>query len=295
MGYYGNLGATTGNLYIGTHAGAHMEEAIQKAEKSIRLISPYIGETYLDMLAEKQRQGVSVQGLFQEVKARSRGGSNGKNGYRYMRDDLGLRDVITSVLKLQKIPLAANMAMRKKRRRAARVIVGALILLLAGFGALFILWLAAQGNRLQSLQGFPILQNIIDQFPPPIEIVVCGIGVVITLFAIAHDLERRARSTPTVEYHFEPVVNLRMLRRYADNFVHLKLLIVDDKIAFLGSLNLTYSGLNQNLESCIEISDPSAVQNLLRVCREIQEGAECYEVQEIGKYYYGEYGYEEII
>ncbi|WP_394960936.1 phospholipase D-like domain-containing protein [Candidatus Allofournierella merdavium] len=295
MGYYGNLGTVTGNVYIGTHAGAHMEEAVQKAENSIHLISPYIGETYLDLLAEKQRQGVSVQGLFQEVKARPRGASTVKKGYGYVRDDLGLRDVITSFLRLQKVPLAANIAMRKKQRRTARVMMGMLIFLVVGFWALFILWLAAQEKQLQSLQEFPSLKNITDSFPLPMEVVLSGIGVIVVLFAVAHDLEKRARSIPTVEYHFEPVVNLRMIRRYADNFVHLKLLIVDDKIAFLGSLNLTYSGLNQNLESCVEISDPGAVQNLLRICREIQARTECYEIHEIGKYYFGEYGYDETI
>lgn len=295
MGYYGNLGAVTGNIYIGTHAGAHMEEAIQKAEKSIHLICPYLGETYLNTLAEKQRQGVSVQGLFQEVKARSRGASADTKAYTHVRDDLGLKDVITSVLKLQKMPLAANMAMRKKQRRTARVMMGMLIFLVVCFGALLILWLAALDKKLQNMQELASLNNITDNFPLPMQVVLCGIGVVIVLFAIAHDLEKRARSIPTVEYHFEPVVNLRMLRRYAENFIHLKLVIVDEKIAFLGSLNLTYTGLNQNLESCVEISDPDAVQNLLRVCREIQARAECYEVHEIGKYYYGEYGYDEIV
>jgi len=72
----------------------------------------------------------------------------------------------------------------------------------------------------------------------------------------------------------------------------LKLLIVDEKVAFLGSLNLTYRGLNQNVESCVEVSDQDTVQKLLQICQEIQERTECYQVHEIGKYYYGEYGYD---
>lgn len=295
MGYYGNLGAATGNIYIGTHAGAHMEKAIQNAEKSIHLISPYVGETYLNLLAEKQRQGISVQGLFQEVKYRHRVANVAAKGYRYIRDNLGLRDVITSVLEVRKMPLSANIAARRKRRRTARVMMGILTFLVICFGIIFFLWLMEQEKMLENMQEIPSLKSITDSFPFSWEAVLCGIGGIIALLVIACDLEKRARSTPTVKYHFEPVMNLRMLRRNADSFVHLKLLIVDDKIAFLGSLNLTYSGLNQNLESCVEISEPDIVQNLLRICREIQAKAECYEVHEIGRYYYGEYGYDEIV
>lgn len=291
MGYYGNVGTVTGNVYIGTHAGAHMEEAIRKAEKSIHLISPYIGETYLNLLAEKQREGVSVEGLFQEVKSQSHGERAGVKPWLHTRDDLGLRDVITSILSFQKIPLLANKAMRKKQIRIARVMKGALIVLMAAFFALFVLKTVMPTEQMQGPQAVQVLVNIMCASVPA-NILLYMVGLILVLLAIAHDKEKRARKIPTIEYHFDPVVNLRMVKKYAGSFVHLKLLIVDEKVAFLGSLNLTYRGLNQNVESCVEVSDQDTVQKLLQICQEIQERTECYQVHEIGKYYYGEYGYD---
>lgn len=292
MGYYGNVGTVTGNVYIGTHAGAHMEEAIRKSEKSIHLISPYVGETYLKLLAEKQREGVSVQGLFQEVKTQLHREKAGVKPGLHVRDDLGLRDVITSIVRFQKIPLLENKAVRKKQIQIAHMMMGVVICLMAALLALFALEIIMPTEGIESLQA---LQSFVDivRNSVSLEIRVYVFGLMLVLLAIAKDKEKHALRIPTIKYHFEPVVNLRMVKKYAGSFVHLKLLIVDEEVAFLGSLNLTYSGLNQNVESCVEISDQDTVQKLLQICQEIQERTECYQIHDIGKYYYGEYGYDD--
>jgi phosphatidylserine/phosphatidylglycerophosphate/cardiolipin synthase-like enzyme len=47
-----------------------------------------------------------------------------------------------------------------------------------------------------------------------------------------------------------------------DNSVHAKLYIIDDKIAYGGSLNFTYKGLFSNFETCTTIFDEKSVKEL---------------------------------
>ena len=44
---------------------------------------------------------------------------------------------------------------------------------------------------------------------------------------------------------------------------HAKVYVVDDEVAFLGSLNLTTEGFFDNFESCVRIEDPVTVREML--------------------------------
>lgn len=51
-----------------------------------------------------------------------------------------------------------------------------------------------------------------------------------------------------------------------DNNLHAKIFIFDGRIAYVGSSNLTFSGLQRNYEAVIEISDEEAVRHIAEEC-----------------------------
>jgi phosphatidylserine/phosphatidylglycerophosphate/cardiolipin synthase-like enzyme len=58
---------------------------------------------------------------------------------------------------------------------------------------------------------------------------------------------------------------------FKETFVHTKLYIIDDEIAYSGSLNFTMKGMTENHESCLTISDREVVKDLIvyfdRLCK----------------------------
>lgn len=55
---------------------------------------------------------------------------------------------------------------------------------------------------------------------------------------------------------------------FSDTFIHGKIYLIDDKIAYLGSLNFTNSGTKDNYETRIKTTDESAV---LKIKEEIND------------------------
>ena len=50
--------------------------------------------------------------------------------------------------------------------------------------------------------------------------------------------------------------------KLSDTFIHSKIYLIDEKIAYLGSLNFTSSGTKHNYETRIRTEDPNAIQEV---------------------------------
>jgi phosphatidylserine/phosphatidylglycerophosphate/cardiolipin synthase-like enzyme len=88
-------------------------------------------------------------------------------------------------------------------------------------------------------------------------------------------------------------INNPKLRAESKNnkYFHAKIYIIDDEIAFVGSLNFTYSGLHKNVETCLAIKDTKAVESLSKYF-ETQYNAD-WDIRDIE--YYGKRIYKEPI
>ena len=71
-------------LYIGQNAGRRIENYIEKAQKSIKIISPYIADEKFNLLVNKSKQNVNVSLLT----------SADKNHFRNPHESKFLKDVI---------------------------------------------------------------------------------------------------------------------------------------------------------------------------------------------------------
>lgn len=60
-----------------------------------------------------------------------------------------------------------------------------------------------------------------------------------------------------------PHIQLKVQRK-GERFCHAKMLIVDDELAFIGSQNLTYSGMIRNFEAGVIVRDPKVVAQAIQ-------------------------------
>ena len=91
-----------------------------------------------------------------------------------------------------------------------------------------------------------------------------GLFSIVALFILAMLLKIRV-----YDYHYEPSLKVTCLLSPGTvgynsgvSLCHTKMYLIDGRIAFLGSLNYTWSGVKYNTESCIEVLDQASVHDL---------------------------------
>jgi dsRNA-specific ribonuclease/HKD family nuclease len=74
----------------------------------------------------------------------------------------------------------------------------------------------------------------------------------------AEDLSGKASDLDAIKLLTNTHLGIRLETRRRDN-LHTKLYIVDDKVAIVGSANLSYSGLRHNHETCVVLNTPADI------------------------------------
>ena len=101
----------------------------------------------------------------------------------------------------------------------------------------------------------------------------------------------------TYSYSYYPVFDLKVFfSQYCDEeqkndfLVHAKVYIVDDKVAYLGSVNFTYSGIVNSFESIVRIDNKNKVEYLVQEYKKLfhSRRLKSKDVQEWGKELYPE-------
>lgn len=268
---YDNITPVTGKLYVGTETGRHIERALIDARKSIYVISPYVSERYLRLLLDKQASGVSVNGLFCENKAR-----NTVLNVPALQNRLGLANIVRDLLQVTRIPLERGI--RRKKQQKYIVYVFYALSVVSFFVLLFLLYILykayTETGNLASGAALLIEVPGILLFP-----VLCAL--------IANSISKSSKHIPTIQLQYQFATNLRFFKEPA-SFPHIKAVIIDEKTAFIGSMNLTYSGLHKNLESCLITHDQASIEALLAAYHTL-ECASFYSAQELGELYLGKY------
>lgn len=81
-------------------------------------------------------------------------------------------------------------------------------------------------------------------------------------------------TTKIYSYEYYSIFRLRVFNSYYGNrdlrerrgthLVHSKVFVIDDRIAFVGSVNFTYSGMKNNYETAVKVEDRHAVHKISR-------------------------------
>ena len=209
------------DIYVGKKAGISVRNAIQKAKKSITVISPFLSG---DMITED-----IFSSLNKDVQVNIVSKDNEKI-YPFLRKNLFKYH---SILGFGKFILLFG-----------KIILTALYLILS-IAALEIFTLFLFDISFTKYV-FPITKNNL---------------LVLTIFlGIFTFFLRTAIKNNEFYYSLRDNFNIHILSKNYD--LHSKIYIIDNKIAFLGSLNFTDTGFMLNHETCIKTTDKTAIKHL---------------------------------
>jgi phosphatidylserine/phosphatidylglycerophosphate/cardiolipin synthase-like enzyme len=216
------------DIYIGQGSGKKLMSDLNNAQKSIKIVSPFISPDLLDMLVHKHRQGIDVQLIFMLPER-----NDNELGKALIK-----RNVVTNhsaQLKKQKLEKYSNLLW---------YIQIAVIFL---FIAVFIYVLNTKYN------AYAVLPIII------------GILFRLIIRKKRLSLKNEANRVKIFEYSYSEILPFKAYinRTYDDYFIHSKIFIIDDSIAYLGSLNFTWNGTQNNHETRVRTIDKTALSKMI--------------------------------
>jgi phosphatidylserine/phosphatidylglycerophosphate/cardiolipin synthase-like enzyme len=230
----------TGDIYIGKESGKMIIADMLAARKSIRIMSPYLSAKLVDVLMDRFKSGIAVE-LVTSDEIEDHKQPENKNCYRIIRQHKHVDE-------------------RLKSRKAVFQALGVIIILLFGLAA---------GMKL------PVLFYESARTLDYIQFFVLG-GIAL----FGQTLWRKGKQLRFWYYSYSSLFPIKIFYSYfsrqkADRSrafnLHSKLYIIDDCIAYLGSVNFTRSGCLLNHETRIRITDPEAIYYLKQEFEELLE------------------------
>lgn len=249
-----------GDIYIGKESGKMILDDIRKAKKSVRVMSPYLSAGLVDMLLDRFTRGVHVELVtsgYMEDHAH-----NDKNCYRIIQQ---------------------HKQVDEQLRNRKQFFQWTGITLMITFGILAITKL--EGLFLPTAERSDFI----------------GFGIFAGIILMGHLMRKYAEGIRFLNYSYSSLFPIKIFSSYfsrskadrsKDFNLHSKLYIIDDCIAYLGSVNFTRSGCLFNHETRIRITDPQAIRQLRQEFSELlwnehynhtsveEWGRELYEVTE---------------
>lgn len=221
------------SIAIGRNAGEHILKEMDGAKKCVKIVSPYLTASYVDKLIDLQKKGIEVTLITSDDVEKDFSGK-----YSPLCD----QDLI------QQIRHEDTTAEQRRKQW----LIAAICQLILGVGFFFV---------------------------PVVGVVV---GILLLLSGTGSFIYRSSIAVFTYEYvptfkQFRVFIspgNRKNGMTYQEYkamfphgfFVHAKIYVIDDRTAFVGSVNYTYAGLKMNYETCVQVWDKKAV---LRISDEV--------------------------
>lgn len=215
------------DIYIGTGAGKKLMEEIENAKRSVKIVSPFLSPFLVKKLIDLHYRGVEVQLITMDTIEDFYGGRQ-KNIHQLVIQDRSI-DLEAKTLLLKWISI--------KRWLYFFLIVMILMLCIMAF----ITW-----NRMVLWGGIPLI---------------------LVWLLIRHYISK-IRNAKIYQYTYRRLFPFKVFttpvnNSYSHPFIHGKIYLIDDGIAYLGSLNFTGNGTRNNYETRIRITDRNAVKELV--------------------------------
>ncbi|MGV3609967.1 MAG: phospholipase D-like domain-containing protein [Fluviicola sp.] len=230
----------TGDIYIGRESGKMIIADMLAARKSIRIMSPYLSPKLVDVLLERFKSGISVE-LVTSDEIEDHKQPENKNCYRIIRQHKHINE-------------------RLKNRKELFHWFGIALMGLFGFIA---------------LMKLPVLFSESARTLDYIQFFVFG-GIAV----FGETVRKKGKYMKFWYYSYTSLFPIKIFysyfsRRKTDRSrafnLHSKLYIIDDCIAYLGSVNFTRSGCLLNHETRIRITDREAIYHLKQEFEELLE------------------------
>ena len=222
------------DVYIGWGAGKKLMSEMASARTSVRIVSPFLSEHLIGGLEELHERGIQVELITVEG-----------NSHRE-------HETLAALLQ-QHVHVDVIARNRSKRMRMTFHMVYAFV----GLGMVCYWYFLSQQlvvAMLYLLAGTGIL----------------GLSLVL--------LRKAIRNIRIYSYSYASKFPLKVIRNYNDHgqrttYLHSKIYIIDDQIAYLGSLNFTYSGTENNYETRVRITDDHSVAKMVEEFRYLMDEA----------------------
>lgn len=227
------INAINSDIYIGRNAGGKLMYDIENAQKSIRIISPYLSPNYIEKLIRLKETGIDVKLIT----------VNEIEDYKNNQDKL----INQLVLQVRNTDEKAKLKRDKLIRIKKRLFISLLLVFLFSI----------------------LLGRFVAYF--------CYYGTVLSiiLFIIFVLLDNKIRFQKIYSYSYKQLFPFKVFvspkKSNYGLYVHSKIFIIDDIIAYLGSINFTISGFHYNFESRIRITDIEAIAGLVVMFEKIFE------------------------
>ncbi len=216
------------DIYIGKGAGKKLMHDIDNATRSVKIISPFLAPFLIKKLIDLHNRNIHVELITTDD----------------IEDYQGDKERNIHKLIIQQKHTNEKARLIRKRMRIVRFIVFLLVFLLAGF----IAWHIYNVKEVYSIRHI---------------ILIMGISILIGWF-LSIKIKNKRIFTYSYKQLFPFKVFLSPKNHYDSNtYFHSKMYIIDDNIAYLGSLNFTRSGTQNNYETRIRTTDGEAVKKIV--------------------------------
>lgn len=212
------------DIYIGKGAGKKLMEDMQNARKSIKIISPYLSPFLIKELINSRNRGLEIQLITVD-------------GIEDYKDSSNIYQLIRQHRRTDE---KAQQTRNRWKKIANLLLFGGILLTIVTFTLLIYL---KDINMLLGLVPTSIL------------------------FLIFHLYRKNIDKKRIYYYSYSQLFPFKVYMSPekhpdSDTFIHGKIYVIDDSIAYLGSLNFTASGTKYNYETRIRTVDKETVKKI---------------------------------
>lgn len=221
------------DIYIGKNAGAKMLQDIRNAQKNVKIVSPYLSPFLIKELIYLHSKGIQIRLITSDE----------------IEDFYGYdKNIHKLIIQHQHVDEKA-----KQKRNDLISLSGTLLAAMIGLGLVLVALLYFL-NNFKFAYGFVIIA---------------------LMFLVRDSVVKKIKKTKIYHYTYKQLFPFKVYvspthgNSVHKTFIHSKIYIIDDEIAYLGSLNFTGSGVKDNHETRIRTTDPNAVAKIIEEMKEI--------------------------
>ena len=215
------------DVYIGTGAGKKLMEEIENAKNSVKIVSPFLSPFLVKRLIGLHSNGIHVQLITTDT----------------IEDYYGDRERNIHELIHQEVHIDGEARRtRNNWKTTAQLLNGCTIGLLFGF-VIVNYW----------LKDLRLLWLLIP---------------LLLFYLVARYYKKKYKHKRVYSYSYNQLFPFKVVlskdeNGFGNTYLHSKIYIIDDEIAYLGSLNFTGGGTMKNYETRVRLSDAPSVQKIV--------------------------------
>ncbi len=229
-----------GDLYFGKGAGQHLKKDMDNAKLSIRVISPYISLGFFNYLISKSKFSINTMCITE-------------NAFLYGGTDY---KKATQPLYQQRRAEPINIVKNRKKKRILFLLFTILFFTLSA-----LLVSASIFTVVYSL----IKLNTISNDTTIFYLLLCFLFFLFSISAAMgiHSKYKKAKNEKDkYSYNLNSVFQLLICKKGIN--LHSNIYLIDDRVAYIGSFNLSENGFFNNLETVLKITDTETINEILK-------------------------------